>query len=91
MVRYSSTRAASCSYYGAIPNEKKTKFVIFLSWIVIFYVTIQDKKITNHDINFLSFFRQKKKKIRDMSSWLDICLIKALRNPRCTNGIRRPV
>ena len=28
--------------------------------------------------------------IRDILSWLDTCLIKALRNPRCTNGIRRP-
>ena len=63
----------------AIPDEKNLQFVIFLSSIVIVFVTIHDKQITNHDIISFSFSLQKKITIRDILSCLDVCLIKALR------------
>ena len=67
-------------------------FFVAIHDIVIFFVAIHDKNITNHDIIFFFLFPKKKKiTIRDILSWLDICLIKALRNPRRTNGVRRPV
>ena len=37
---------------------------MLLSWIVIFFVTINDKKITNYDIIFVSFSLKKIKKSR---------------------------
>jgi len=59
---------------------------------VIFFVAIHGKNITNHDMNFFKLFPKKNKiTIRDILSWLETCLIKALRNPRRTKGIRRPV
>ena len=40
---------------------------------------------------FLAFSYKNKITIGDILSWLDTRLIKALGNPRGTNGIRRPV
>ena len=37
------------------------------------------------------FLTKKKNTIRGVLLWLDVCLIKALRNPRRTNGMRWPV
>ena len=69
-------------------------------------ITTRDLLVVNHvffchdwfmtkrsrDMNFWSFSVKKKKiTIRDILSWLDICLIKALRNPHRTNAIRRLV
>ena len=46
--------------FRAIPNDKKkSRFVIFLSWVVIFLVVIHDKIITNHDLIFFSFFPER--------------------------------
>ena len=42
-----------------------------------FFVNLHHKKITNHMVFFLLF--PKKNTVRDILSWLDICLIKALR------------
>ena len=46
---------------------------------MIFHVTVH-KKITNHETIFFSSILNNKITIRDILSWLDIRLIKALRN-----------
>ena len=63
--------------FRAIPRKKITIRDVFVVSCFFF--------VTNHDMNFFSF------SLKKIKSWLDICLIKALRNPHRTNGIRRPV
>ena len=83
-----AVRAALGPFLTKTKNTIRDLFVVNRD----FFATIHDKKITNHHIIFLKLFPKKNKiTIRDILSWLDTCLIKALRNPRRTNGIRRPV
>ena len=77
--------------YGPFLTKKKiTIRDIFVANRVFFLLTIDDKDHDSHMI-FSSFPPPQKVAIRDIPSRLDMCLIKALRNPRGTNGIRRPL
>ena len=76
----------------AIPNEEKNHD----SWSFCrepwFFLSRFTTKISRITTWFFSFSPPKiKSRFETFLSWLDICLIKALRNSHRTNGIRRPV
>ena len=73
----------------AIPNEEKITIrdLVVVNRDFFFHDSRQKDHESRHD-----FFPKKNKiTIRNTLSWFDICLIKALRNPSRTNGIRTPV
>ena len=81
-----------------LANEKRLdSYVFVVNHDVYFHITTHGKPITNDDdaiSKYIFSYMKKKVTVRDILSWLENTLdrlITALRNPRGTNGIRRPV